>query len=110
MKLDKSLLSGSTTLLVLSLLRSGDKYGYQMIQDLAVLSNQTFMLKEGTLYPVLHALEKEGSLKSYVKQSPTGKDRKYYTITKSGMRLLTEKTENWNIFAGAVNQVLQAAI
>ena len=68
MKIDKSLLSGSTALLVLSLLSESDKYGYQMISDLALRSEQVFEFKEGTLYPVLHALEKEGALRSYEKE------------------------------------------
>ena len=58
-KADKNLLSGSTTLLVLSLLSSGDKYGYEMIAELEARSDHTFTLKEGTLYPILHTLEKE---------------------------------------------------
>ena len=51
MKVDKSLLSGSTTLLVLSLLKTGDMYGYEMIAELSRRSDKTFELKEGTLYP-----------------------------------------------------------
>ena len=51
MKADKNLLSGSTTLLVLSLLAAGDKYGYEMIAELDARSDHTFTLKEGTLYP-----------------------------------------------------------
>lgn len=107
MKLDKGLLSGSTALLVLSLLQSGDKYGYQMIQDLALRSQQVFELKEGTLYPVLHALEKDGCLKSYEKTAPTGRMRKYYTLTERGRKQLVEKKEQWQAFSGAVEQVLQ---
>ena len=59
MKIEKSLLSGSTPMLVLSLLKDGDKYGYEMVETLARRSDDTFQLKEGTLYPLLHALEKE---------------------------------------------------
>lgn len=106
MKIDKSLLSGSTTLLILSLLRENDKYGYQMITDLALRSDNTFELKEGTLYPILHALEKKGALISYEKEAPTGKNRKYYTLTKTGRRLLEEKARQWEHFSKAVNNVI----
>ena len=58
MKLDKGLVAGSSTLLILSLLEHGDLYGYQMIEELARRSNDVFQMKEGTLYPILHALEK----------------------------------------------------
>ena len=58
MKIEKSLLSGSTPMLVLSLLTDGDKYGYEMVEELSRRSDDTFQLKEGTLYPLLHTLEK----------------------------------------------------
>ena len=56
--MEKNGLAGSTSLLVLSLLRDGDKYGYEMIAQLALRSEGVFELKEGTLYPVLHQLER----------------------------------------------------
>ena len=56
MKFDKSLLSGSTQLLVLSVIAEGDAYGYEIILKLAEKSEHAFEMKEGTLYPVLHSL------------------------------------------------------
>lgn len=106
MKADKSLLSGSTTLLVLSLLSAGDKYGYQMIAELEEKSDHTFSMKEGTLYPILHTLEKTGAVDSYEKEAPTGRTRKYYHITKKGLKLLGEKKEEWTTFSQAVNAIL----
>lgn len=72
MQIDKTLMAGSTTLLVLSLLSEGEKYGYQMIAELARRSDDTFQLKEGTLYPILHALEKEGRVKSFRQEAENG--------------------------------------
>lgn len=106
MKADKSLLTGSATLLVLSLLSGEDKYGYQMIAELEAKSDHTFTMKEGTLYPILHTLEKEGAVRSYEKAAPTGRTRKYYHITKKGLRLLDTKKEEWTIFSQAVNAIL----
>ena len=106
MKADKSLLTGSATLLVLSLLSVEDKYGYQMIAELEAKSDHTFTMKEGTLYPILHTLEKEGAVRSYEKAAPTGRTRKYYHITKKGLRLLDTKKEEWSIFSQAVNAIL----
>ena len=106
MKADKSLLTGSATLLVLSLLSGEDKYGYQMIAELEAKSDHTFTMKEGTLYPILHTLEKEGAVRSYEKAAPTGRTRKYYHITKKGLRLLDTKKEEWSIFSQAVNAIL----
>ena len=60
MEIDKSMVSGSMALLVLKLLEDGDKYGYQMIEELKRRSDDTFHLKAGTLYPLLHGLEEKG--------------------------------------------------
>ena len=94
-KADKNLLSGSTTLLVLSLLSSGDKYGYEMIAELEARSDHTFTLKEGTLYPILHTLEKDGAVKSYEKEAPTGRMRKYYRITETGVERIRAFLDEW---------------
>lgn len=108
MKIEKSLLSGSTPMLILALLRDGDKYGYEMIEQLARRSDDTFLLKEGTLYPLLHALEKEGFVRSYTKTTPSGRERKYYHLTKSGGEQLSYKEEQWRLFSEKVNAVLGA--
>lgn len=106
MKIDKSLLSGSTTLLVLSLLKGGDMYGYEMIAELARRSDKAFELKEGTLYPILHGLEQEKRVKVYEKEAPTGRVRKYYHITREGLELLEQKQEEWHFFSEKVNGVV----
>lgn len=106
MKIEKSLLSGSTPLLVLSLLKDSDKYGYEMIEELAKRSDDTFLLKEGTLYPLLHTMEKEGLVKSYSKTAVSGRERKYYTLTRFGRTQLEYKEQEWKLFSEKVNAVL----
>ena len=106
MKFDKGLMAGSSTMLVLSLLEGGDMYGYQMIEELARRSNDTFQMKVGTLYPILHSLEKEKYLASYQQEAPTGRMRKYYRLTKKGRELLADKQQEWEQFHRGVNQVL----
>ena len=106
MKAEKNWLSGSTTLLVLSLLSNGDKYGYEMISVLEVKSDRTFQSKEGTLYPILHGLEQAGAVKSYEQESPNGRIRRYYHLTEKGKRLLASKKEEWHVFSEAVNAIL----
>ena len=108
MKLDKGLVAGSSTLLVLSLLEHTDLYGYQMIEELARRSNDVFQMKEGTLYPILHGLEKGKYLSSYEQQAPTGRMRKYYRLTRRGAAVLREEAAAWQTYSGAVNAVLQA--
>ena len=106
MKIDKSLLSGSTTLLILKLLSEGEMYGYQMIQTLAKRSDDTFKLKEGTLYPILHELEAKACVESFTQLTPGGRQRKYYRITDKGAALLRDKTAEWQYFSGKVNDVV----
>lgn len=106
MKIEKSLLSGSTPLLVLSLLKNGDMYGYEMIEELARRSDDTFQMKEGTLYPLLHAMEKEGLVRSYTKIAPSGRERKYYHLTPAGGEQLKHKEQEWRLFSEKVNAVI----
>ena len=103
--IDKSLVSGSTTMLILKLLSEKDMYGYEMIETLRQRSENVFELKAGTLYPLLHGLEEKHFLKVYEKEVG-GKVRKYYSITKEGIRVLAEKEKEWNTYAQAVTKVL----
>ena len=109
MKIDKSLMTGSTTLLILSLLAREEMYGYQMITELARRSDRTFELKEGTLYPILHALEADRLVSVREKEAEIGWVRKYYRITRKGMKALEEKKEEWNVFTEKVNAVICGA-
>ena len=93
-------------LLVLSLLAGEDMYGYQMILELARRSQQIFEMKEGTLYPVLHGLEREGLVEAYQQEAPTGRMRKYYRLTHRGRELLEEKKAEWEAFRQGVGDVL----
>ena len=105
MKLNKELLKGSTNMLVLSLLEEKNMYGYEMIKELTIKSENIFEFKEGTLYPILHNLEEKNYITSYWDETGA-KKRKYYTITKQGKKHLKEKKEEWKIFSGGINQVL----
>ena len=106
MKFDKALISGSTAMLILSLLEDGHKYGYQMVQELKRRSKNAFEMKEGTLYPLLHALEKAGEVQSYDKTAPSGRERRYYRLTEKGAGRLEEKVSQWRLFSDSVNTVL----
>lgn len=110
MAVDKSLISGSTTMLILKLLDSKDMYGYQMIEELHKQSNETFTLKAGTLYPILHGLENQGMVESYDHNADSLRIRKYYHITKKGKTLLKEKEDEWKNYTSAVNHVLNGGV
>ena len=109
MGLDKALLTGSTTMLILKLLEDKDMYGYQMIEELANRSDDTFTLKAGTLYPILHGLEKDEMVSSY-DSTLDGRTRKHYHLTNKGKKLLTDKRHEWNAYTKAVNKVLGGGI
>lgn len=105
MAVDKSLISGSTAMLILRLLEEKDMYGYEMIDTLEKKSNNIFQLKAGTLYPLLHSLEEKGCLTVY-EDFVNGKTRKYYSLTKEGKKYLKQKKEEWKEYSDAVASVL----
>lgn len=105
MKYSKELLKGTTPLLVLSVLKTNDLYGYRIIRELEIRSEYAFEMSEGTLYPILHALEKERFLQSYWDEVD-GRRRKYYHITKKGLKELEVKCTEWKAFSSDVTKVL----
>ncbi len=105
-KISKELLKGSTSILILSLLNRRSMYGYEMIREIEDRSENIFSFKEGTLYPLLHVLEKEKMIESYWEDTESKRKRKYYRITDTGRKLLSQKEKEWKIFTKAVEQVL----
>ena len=110
MAIDKTLLAGSTATLILKLLDGQDMYGYQIIEELARRSDDTFQLKAGTLYPLLHSLEKKGLLESYEQNADSARVRKYYHLTAKGKKFLKEKTEEWKTYSTVVSKVLEGGL
>ena len=101
-KLSKELIGASSIPIILSILSVNESYGYQIIQNVKELSNGKIEYGDGTLYPVLHKLEKKGLIESYWKIADSGRKRKYYKISSNGKKeLLTEK-ENWAV----INQII----
>jgi PadR family transcriptional regulator, regulatory protein PadR len=109
MAIDKSLLTGSTTMLIFKLPDEMDMYGYQMIEELNKKSNNVFELKAGTLYPLLHTLEQKNMLTSHEETADNARVRKYYSITIIGRKHLHEKKEEWKTYTAAINGVLGGA-
>ena len=109
MKINKELLKGSTTVLILSLLNRKNMYGYEMIKEIELKSKNVFSFKEGTLYQILHSLENENYIESYWDSSQGARKRKYYKITDSGKKILSEKEQEWKLFSSTVNNVLWEA-
>ena len=108
MKVSKELLKGTAATLVLSVLAGGDLYGYGIVKTLQARSENVFSMNEGTLYPILHALEEQGCLESYWEEAE-GRKRKYYHVTKKGLKMLRENKEEWEYFSAGVSRVLNYA-
>ncbi len=107
MKISKELLKGSTAILILKVIGEEDSYGYRIAQTLTARSDGLFKLNEGTMYPILHTLEKEGIIESYRKETEGGRERKYYRITAQGRVYLAEKVSEWRLFSDSVDRVLE---
>ena len=93
--ISKDLIAASTIPIILSLLKRGDNYGYQLIKDVQSISDGALNWKEGSLYPVLIKLEKKGLIKSYVKKED-GRNRKYYSLNQNGHSALVKLQEEWD--------------
>lgn len=105
MKVSKEMLKGSTGTLILTLLLEKPLYGYELIKELELRSEGVFSLKEGTLYPILHAMESERWVEAYWMEVD-GRKRKYYRLLDDGKEKLKEKRAEWVMFKGAVDSVL----
>ena len=95
MKISKELLKGSTAIMILKVISEGETYGYELVQQLYRKSEGTFKLNEGTLYPILHTMEKEGYIESFRRESDSGRERKYYRITAAGKLQLVAQIQEW---------------
>ncbi|MDB6053677.1 MAG: hypothetical protein JWN25_1200 [Verrucomicrobiales bacterium] len=93
--ISKDLIAASSRPLVLSILSEGDSYGYAILQRVRELSQEQIEWTDGMLYPVLHRLEREELIVSEWKKSETGRERKYYSISKQGKTALVAERKQW---------------
>lgn len=98
-------LKGHLDLLLLSVLTRGAAHGYAIIGELRNRSEGAFDLPEGTVYPALHRLEKNGLVRSYWADE-SGRRRRLYELTAAGATALTEMSEEWRAFSRGVGAVL----
>lgn len=91
--------------LLLYIVADSPSYGYRIIKQLEARSKGYFKFKEGTLYPVLHRLERAGLIQGRWQTLPNGRQRKYYHITAKGRAALVEKTGQWRDFVTAMSLV-----
>jgi PadR family transcriptional regulator PadR len=105
----RDLLRGSLDLMILSDLRGGARYGYRVLRSLRDHSDGRVDLKAGTLYPILHKLERDGCVRSWWDNS-TGRDRKWYALTEKGRRRLEVDAREWLDYAACVRGMLRPVL
>ena len=108
MSTQEQMRKGTTTVIILSLLAELKRpmYGYEIIQELEARSQGYFQFKEGLIYPRLHAMERQGVVRSEWQGAEGTRRRKFYSITEQGRRRLDEERESWRSFAEHVNRML----
>lgn len=107
-KYERQMKKGVLDMLVLKLLDHEAKYGYQIIQELKEKSEETFLLKDGTLYPILYRLEDDGLVISKWSEAE-GKQvpRKYYEITKAGREALADIKTVWEHISHGISKIME---
>ena len=105
MRSSQKALKGHVDLLVLAVLESGPLHGYLVIEEIKSRSEDDFDLPEGTVYPVLHGLEKTGYVVSDWSKVG-GRRRRTYSLTPSGRAELKQQRQEWNRFRLAVDTVI----
>jgi PadR family transcriptional regulator PadR len=105
MALFRDLTAASATPLILSILAEGNSYGYAIIKRVRDLSGGRMEWTDGMLYPVLHRLEKQGLIESYLDTGETGRERKYYRLKREGVKALAEHRSQWTLVHHTLQQL-----
>jgi len=101
------LLQGTLDMLVLKIVALEPAHGYAIAQRIQQISREVLQVQQGSLYPALHRLEKRGWLKAGWRASETGRDAKFYTLTRAGRKQLDAEGANWDRLAGAVELIMR---
>src|SRR6516165_7979313 len=94
---------GTLDMLILQILSLEPAHGYGIAQRLDQISKSVVQVNQGSLYPALHRLEQRGWLRAEWKESETGRDAKFYSLTRAGRKQLEEEKNSWSRLAGAVH-------
>jgi transcriptional regulator len=103
------LLQGTLDLLILQIAALGPVHGYAIAQRLQQISRDVLQVQQGSLYPALHRLEERGWLKAEWRDTDTGREAKFYTLTRAGQKQLERERSDWERLAKAIGLVLKTA-
>jgi transcriptional regulator len=96
---------GTLDMLILRILSLDSAHGYGIAQRLQQITREAVRVNQGSLYPALHRLEEKGWLKAEWRQSETGREAKFYSLTAAGRKQLAVEKESWNRLADAVRLI-----
>jgi PadR family transcriptional regulator PadR len=102
-------LKGTLDMLILKVVALGPIHGYGISQRIQRMSKDLFQVQQGSLYPALHRLENRGWLQADWRQTDTGRDAKFYTLTKKGRHQLEAEVDTWERLSDAVFLILRTA-
>ena len=100
-------MSGVPELLLLRLLDQSEMYGYELVRTIRTATGEAISLGEGVIYPVLHSLERNGSLKSR-RKAVGGRTRVYYSLTSKGRKRLAKLQTDWQRIQGGITSALES--
>jgi PadR family transcriptional regulator PadR len=103
------LLQGTLDMLILKVVALGPTHGYAIAQRLQQMSQDVLKVQQGSLYPALHRLEKRGWVRAEWAASDTGREARFYSLTRLGRRQLEEQRENWDRLSAAISGILRTA-
>ena len=103
------LLQGTLDVLILKVVALGPTHGYAIAQRLQQMSGDVLQVQQGSLYPALHRLEKRRWLKAEWAASDTGREARFYSLTRLGRQQLEEQRANWDRLSAAVSGILRTA-
>jgi PadR family transcriptional regulator PadR len=103
------LLQGTLDLLILRTLALGPMHGWAVAARIQQISQDVFQITQGALYPALHRLEQQGWLRAEWRKSETGRDAKFYALTRTGRAQLEKELAQWQRLSTAVGLVIRVA-
>ncbi len=103
------LLQGTLDMLILKIVALGPIHGYGIAQRIRQISKEVLQVQQGSLYPALHRLEKRGWLKAKWGEAETGREAKFYSLTRLGLEQLEAEEANWDRRSEAVRLILRTA-
>jgi PadR family transcriptional regulator, regulatory protein PadR len=102
------LIQGTLDLLILRTISLEPKHGWAIAKRIQQVSSQVLQVQQGSLYPALHRLEQQGWIRARLAQTESGRQAKFYSLTREGRRQMERETANWDRLSAAVSLVVRA--